>query len=167
MFERCLLCFWAYNLGMETAVYVLILMIIVEYDLRHGLIPNVIVFGGMAIAFILSLMAGVPVLQASVMGAVLGGVFLAILRWLGAAIFKRDALGWGDVKLGILLGAMVGVKAVFWVLALGILLAGIVAVILVLAKKVERTASLPYGVFLAIAGIVVLLLQFFGFISLI
>ena len=71
------------------------------------------------------------------------------------------------MKLGILLGAMVGVKAVLWVLALGILLAGIVALILLLAKRVERTATLPYGVFLAIAGMAVLLLQFFGVINLV
>ncbi len=152
---------------METAVYILILLIIVEYDLRQGRIPNLIVFGGLAITLMLSLLAGVPALQSSVLGAVVGGAFLAILRWLGHYLFKRDALGWGDVKLGILLGAMVGVKAVLWVLALGILLAGIVALILVLTKKVERTATLPYGVFLAIAGMAILLLQFFGLINLV
>ena len=152
---------------METAVYILILLIIVEYDLRQGRIPNLIVFGGLAVTLMLSLLAGVPTFQSSVVGAIVGGVFLAVLRWLGHYLFKRDALGWGDVKLGILLGAMVGVKAVLWVLALGILLAGIVALILLLAKRVERTATLPYGVFLAIAGMAVLLLQFFGVINLV
>lgn len=167
MIERCLLANWAYNLGMETAVYIAILFLVVEYDLRQGRIPNLIIFGGLAVTLMLSLLAGVLTFQSSILGAVVGGVFLAILRGLGHYLFKRDALGWGDVKLAILLGAMVGVKAVLWVLALGILLAGIVALILVLAKKVERTATLPYGVFLATAGMVVLLMQLFGVINLV
>ena len=73
-------------------------------------------------------------------------------------MFQAKALGFGDVKLAMLLGAMVGLDQIMPVLAYGMLMAGLAAIVLLLTRKANRGSSLPYGAFLAVAGIGFLLL---------
>ncbi len=56
----------------------------------------------------------------------------------------------------MLLGAMLGLQYVWPALLLGILLAGIATVFLLLTGRAGLRTSLPYGAFLAGAGIIVL-----------
>jgi leader peptidase (prepilin peptidase)/N-methyltransferase len=67
------------------------------------------------------------------------------------------ALGFGDVKLAMLLGAMVGLSQVLTVLSLGMLLAGGAATVLLLIRRQDRSSVIPYGAFLAMAGIIALI----------
>jgi leader peptidase (prepilin peptidase)/N-methyltransferase len=62
----------------------------------------------------------------------------------------------GDVKLAMLLGAIVGSAYVWPAVLLGMLLAGAAAAGLLATRAVDRGATLPYGSFLAVAGLVVL-----------
>jgi leader peptidase (prepilin peptidase)/N-methyltransferase len=65
-------------------------------------------------------------------------------------------LGFGDVKLAMLLGAMLGLQYVWPALALGMLLAGLAAVLLLVFGRAGWHSTMPYGAFLAGAGIIVL-----------
>ena len=62
----------------------------------------------------------------------------------------------GDVKLAALVAAVVGPAAAAALLG-GMLLAGGAAAVGLLSGRVGRGAALPYGSFLAVAGVVVLL----------
>ena len=85
----------------------------------------------------------------------------------GAAIFfpfafygsrtGRDIMGWGDVKFGGVLGAVLGLQMVITGLYLGILAGGIGAIAVLLIKGRDRRPKvLPYGTFLALGGLAVL-----------
>src|SRR5256885_7304776 len=50
---------------------------------------------------------GRPILDAVIIGVVTGLVFL-LLALVGAAIFKAEALGFGDVKLATFMGLLLG-----------------------------------------------------------
>jgi len=72
-------------------------------------------------------------------------------------MFGVGALGFGDVKLAMLLGAMVGLQSIPFTLALGIVLGGVGTVlILLINRRVGRHTALPYGQYLAVAGIIML-----------
>jgi leader peptidase (prepilin peptidase)/N-methyltransferase len=92
----------------------------------------------------------------SLAGAIVGFLFFYALYWIGGKLYGPGALGFGDVKLAMLLGAILGLQQILITLSLGMLLAGVTSIILLLAKTGNRRSALPYGAFLALAGITVL-----------
>lgn len=128
---------------------VLLLLAVVDWEQRR--LPNVVVLPALAAAVALSadpLTAGLAAAAAFV-------VFLALYA-LGRRLYGPGALGMGDVKLAALVAAVVGPAAVAALLG-GVLLAGGGAAVGLLSGRVGRGAALPYGSFLAVAGVVVLL----------
>ncbi len=128
---------------------VLLLLAVIDWEQRR--LPNVVVLPALAAAVALSadpLAAGLAAAAAFV-------VFLA-LHGLGRRLYGSGALGMGDVKLAALVAAVVGPAAAAALLG-GVLLAGGAAAVGLLAGRVGRGATLPYGSFLAVAGVVVLL----------
>jgi leader peptidase (prepilin peptidase)/N-methyltransferase len=60
----------------------------------------------------------------------------------------------GDVKMGGMLGAFLGLYALLAVF-LGALLGAIIAGVLMATGRMGRRTALPFGVFLAVAGVLV------------
>ena len=141
------------------AVYISILILIIVIDLEHKLILNRVTYPSTIIA-----MFGALILpnsenswQLALAGALFGFVVFFILYWIGEKMFGAGALGFGDVKLAMLLGAMVGLQRIPFTLALGIILGGVGTVlILIINRRVGRYTALPYGQYLAVAGIIML-----------
>ncbi len=128
---------------------VLLLLAVIDWEQRR--LPNVVVLPALAAAVALSadpLAAGLAAAAAFI-------VFLA-LYGLGRRLYGPGALGMGDVKLAALVAAVVGPAAAAALLG-GMLLAGGAAAVGLLSGRVGRGAALPYGSFLAVAGVVVLL----------
>jgi prepilin signal peptidase PulO-like enzyme (type II secretory pathway) len=71
-------------------------------------------------------------------------------------ISRGTWIGGGDLRLGALLGVMLGWPVVLVALFLAYVVGGFVAVILLLNKRVEAKTALPFGVFLAPAGLAAL-----------
>jgi len=98
-------------------------------------------------------------LPLALVGAVAGYVFFYVLYRLAQLIYgpNSGALGGGDVKLAMAMGAMLGFHRIFFALFLGIVLGGVVTLLLLLSGRVNRHAHLPYGQYLALAGIIMLI----------
>lgn len=84
-------------------------------------------------------------------GGVGGGLFLFGLGWLISKAVKKEALGFGDVKLTAAAGLLLGWKS----LALGLFMAAVLGVFYLLGKKLagryDREQAFPFGPFLASA----------------
>jgi leader peptidase (prepilin peptidase)/N-methyltransferase len=137
------------------SVFVLVLVQVIFFDLEHRLILDRVMFPSMALALVVSLFgnpwwAGL----ATGFGAGLTFVLLAVI---GAVVFKAEALGFGDVKLamfmGLLLGPLPTVQALFY----GVVLAGVVAVGVIIWSR-SMKGSIAYGPYLA-AGSLIMLIQ--------
>ena len=128
---------------------VLVLLAVVDWEQRR--LPNVVVLPSLAAAVVLS---GAP-LTAALAAALAFVAFLGLFAF-GRRLYGPGALGMGDVKLAALVAAVVGLPAAGWALALGVLLAGGAAAAWLLSGRAERGTLLPYGAFLALGGIVVL-----------
>lgn len=139
------------SLVAELFAAVLVLLAVVDWEQRR--LPNVVVLPALAAAVALStqpLAAGLAATLAFV-------VFLGLFA-LGRRLYGPGALGMGDVKLAALVAAVAGWPAAGWALLLGVVLAGSVAAVGLATGRLGRGALLPYGAFLALGGIVVLLL---------
>lgn len=129
-------------------------------DLDHMIIPDSVTIGGMIAGPIFS--AWVPALHnrevwyqgllQSGIGEITGFGLLFLVAILGEKIFKKEAMGFGDVKLMGAVGAFLGWQAVLFVLIVGSILGSIVGVTLIVLKKTELQGQIPFGPYLSLAA---------------
>ena len=126
------------------------LVLLAAIDARHGLLPNKIVFPAtLAVAVILGVGDPGAFPRHLAAAAALGGFFFAF-----AAIFP-GSMGFGDAKLGFLLGlALAGYRT--FAAAIYACAGLLVAALYILAKRgtSARKEVIPFGPFLAAGGII-------------
>jgi leader peptidase (prepilin peptidase)/N-methyltransferase len=138
------------------SLWVAVLVQVIFFDFEHRLILDRVLVPSAAAALLLSLLT--PQLgwvQALVTGVGTGLVFLAIAM-LGGLVFKAEAMGLGDVKFSVVIGLMLGFPAVLSAVLSGVILAGLVAVALVLLRVRTMKDSIAYGPFLAMGTLLAL-----------
>jgi len=99
---------------------------------------------------------GTPLFDALAMGVAAGLLFL-IIALVGAAIFKSEAMGFGDVKLAFFIGLLLGWPYTFTALFYGVVLAAVGAVVFIVSHR-SMKGTIAYGPYLAL-GTMLLLLQ--------
>jgi prepilin signal peptidase PulO-like enzyme (type II secretory pathway) len=120
-------------------------------DLEFRLIPNRIVLPATAAVLALTAVLEPSVAPERVLAALGAGAFLLL-----AALLRRGSLGMGDVKLALMLGAVLG-GSVLTALMVGFGAVGLVGVVLVARSGRSALAlKLPLAPFLALGAIVVL-----------
>lgn len=137
----------------ERLVFTTVLLQVIFFDLEHLLILDRMVYPSIALAVLLSLF-GSPWWAGVAAGAGLGALFL-LLGIAGTALFRQDAMGLGDVKLAVLIGVLLGPLPAAAAIALGFVLAGLVATSIAIWRR-SLQGSLPLGPFLATGALVVL-----------
>jgi len=137
------------------SVFILVLVQVIFFDFEYRLILDRVIFPSMALALFVSLF-NEPWWVGIAAGLGAGLLFLA-LALAGSAIFKAEALGFGDVKLaafmGFLLGPLPTVQAVFY----GVFMAGVVSVGIIVWQR-SLKGTLAYGPYLAAGALIVLYL---------
>lgn len=97
-------------------------------------------------------------LQDSVLGAIIGYLSL----WLVFHIFKlitgKEGMGYGDFKLLALLGAWLGWQYILPVILISSVVGSIIGIFLIVTKLLPRDKPTPFGPYLALGGIICLLL---------
>jgi len=158
-------------------VFGLGLLIVTYTDIDLWVIPDEVVLPiaalGLLVAGIDRDVLGVGLIEATAAGAA-GYLLVAGLRWVYLRWRKIEALGLGDGKLLLMIGAFCGAKGLVWALAAGAIQGLVVAVpLLLLGKRVASSelqevhgddpelgedgdgvmgARVPFGPFLAIAA---------------
>ena len=144
---------YEFGLGLDllsALALILALIALAGTDLEHRLLPNAIVGPAALVGFTLSVLDSPErwwVYLVSAL-AVAGGLFALAFAYPGG-------MGMGDVKMGGMLGAFLGPYAALAVF-LGALCGAITGGLLMAAGKMQRRHALPFGVFMALGGIVAL-----------
>jgi len=139
------------------AFYAALLILIIVIDLENRLILDVVTLPGTAVALLLAFVLPDINIISALLGAGIGFVLFLGIYWLAKVTFGPGAIGQGDVKLALLMGAMLGVPYILIALILGILLGGVISALLLATRLVKRRTYLPYGQYLALAAIIMLL----------
>lgn len=132
-------------------------------DYKYKLIPDSMSIGGIVAGLLISLIPGGVTPLQSLIGAVAAGGGLFLLGWVASKVLKKDAMGFGDVKLlagyGALMGFMGAVETLVTAAVLGILV--MIPYAKIQRKIAEKSAvddsadapgQIPFGPFLAIAA---------------
>lgn len=136
------------------------LVALLLYDLKWMLLPNKLVAWAFGLSVVqLGLRVGFSdhkisvILQAILSAVVLGGLFYLLF-----IISEGKWIGGGDVKLGVVLGLVVGRPSLaVGVLFLASLLGTIYSLPQLLNHKLKTSSKIPFGPFLIIATLVVYL----------
>lgn len=131
------------------------LLIIAVADMRERRIPNAITYPMLILALGCSGLWPDRQFSATLLGlAVTLAIASALLLGLALRMATSTALlGVGDLKLMVLLGAVLGWPLVLWALVLGATFGGVAAMVALAAR--QRT--MPYGPHLVAGGLVALL----------
>lgn len=130
--------------------WVAVLVHVLAFDMKHRLILNRVTFPTVVIA--LGLAQWTPGLTFA--RAITGAVVVWLFFMVQSLLFGGRAIGQGDAKLGALVGALTGLAldsdhlgALYAVIA-AVLLAGAVAVVLLVTRVRGLKDPIPYGPFL-------------------
>jgi len=126
------------------------LIIIFVFDLKYYIIPDEVIYPAIIISMFWTLYAfsfgaiGKESLIYTILSA-LGASLFFFLLWLFS---KGMAMGFGDVKLAVLMGLLLGYPNIITGLFLGFLFGAIIGSGMVLFKKKGFKSEIPFGPFL-------------------
>jgi len=156
--------------------FVAALVALVFIDAEHMLLPDRITLPGAALAvvarvvvpnlygvgFLAGSFEGAPAwllsLVGALLGALVGGGFLWLVGWAWEKARGVQAMGLGDVKMMLMVGAYLGPPLTVLTLFVGVLTGSVVGVALMLGRgERDMKMLLPFGIFLGIGALVSLL----------
>lgn len=139
-----------------------LLVITFFVDLKHKIIPNQLLYlvGGIGIVLVIIFpeVAGLGSRYFAFLNAITGfivaGGSMAIFYFIGKKLFKKEILGFGDVKFIATIGLCLGAQSFAWffVVLVASCLGTIFGLILICFKNFRWSNEIPFGPFLAIAG---------------
>jgi len=135
------------------SLFVLVLVQVIFFDFEHRLILDRVIFPSMVLALVVSLFDN-PWWAGIATGLAAGLLFL-LIAVIGAAIFKAEALGFGDVKLALFMGLLLGPLPTVQALFYGVFLAGMVSVAIIIWRR-SMKGTIAYGPYLAAGALIVL-----------
>lgn len=132
-----------------------LLMMIAVADAKYAIIPD-------QFLLFLLLMAGALVpfgnsVKSILIGAVAGAVIMLFVAVVGYFLSKKESLGFGDVKLMMVIGALTGFTGCLIVMVIASMVSGIWFSIALVRKRIKIGEMKPLGPFLCGAAIFYLL----------
>ena len=138
--------------------FVSMLIIIMVSDYHYMIIPDeVLIFFGIALLIEKAIIHGISTIPYALLSGLIAFTIMFLLKKLGDLIFRQESMGGGDIKLLGIFGIMLG-----WPNALISIVAGsfIGLPISLVAVNLNKTHIVPFGPFLSLGAIAVLLTHF-------
>ena len=142
--------------------FMMFLVFLACFDVKYMLLPSKVIYLGEALGIIFqvgrSWMTQSPYyLISGLLGGGVG-VILFILVWWGAQkLFKKEGLGFGDVRLMGMLGLYIGLELLFLMILVASLIAAIVGLGLLIWKR--KSEAFPFGPFLCFASLILVVFE--------
>lgn len=147
--------------ALAAALFCAVMVVLAAIDAEHYLLPDRITLPGIAAGVLLQPFVGWAGtgwggLLGAVLGAALGAGVLLAPYWAWLLLRGEEGLGLGDVKMLAMIGAFLGWKGVLVTLFLGAASGALVGLAFVALGRGGMRSKLPFGVFLALGGLVAL-----------
>jgi leader peptidase (prepilin peptidase)/N-methyltransferase len=151
---------WRHDDGFDALraiVFALALLLILRIDWQNHLIFTITIVPAIVVALAFQAYSSLDELFWAAGAAVGAGLFFLFLFALALVIYGKRALGLGDIWLVTLIGAMTA-QAAIAALLLGMFLAAFGGLFLILIRVRKRTDYIPYGAYLCLGAIAIVLL---------
>ena len=127
-------------------------------DLDTQLLPDELTLPLMWLGLLINLDGTFVPLRDAVIGAAAGYVFLWLVYWMFFAATGKEGIGYGDFKLLAALGAWMGWMMLPLIVLLSSVVGATVGLLMIALKRHHRDSPIPFGPFLATAGLLALLI---------
>jgi leader peptidase (prepilin peptidase)/N-methyltransferase len=142
------------TLGALIFCWALIAGTFIDFDTQ--LLPDDITLPLLWLGLLFNLGGTFTSLSAAVIGAIAGYLSLWTVYWAFKYATGREGMGYGDFKLLAAIGAWLGWKMLPAVILLSSLVGAVVGILLIWLAKHGRHVPIPFGPYLAAAGIIAL-----------
>lgn len=145
---------WA-GLGALLFAYLLIAMTFIDYDTK--LLPDDLTYPLLWAGLLINIDGTFVPLRDAVIGAAAGYLVLWAVYWLFKLVTGKEGMGYGDFKLLAALGAWLGWAMLPTIILLSSVVGAVVGISLIVFAKRGRDNPIPFGPYLAAAGLIALL----------
>jgi leader peptidase (prepilin peptidase)/N-methyltransferase len=135
--------------------YFLIAMTLIDYDTKT--LPDDLTYPLLWLGLLVNLNGTIVPLRDAVIGAMAGYVALWAVYWLFKLATGKEGMGYGDFKLLAALGAWMGWAMLPTIIILSSVVGAIVGISLIVFARRDRNNPIPFGPYLAAAGMIALL----------
>ena len=143
--------------GLASLLFLFLLVAMTFIDLDTQLLPDDLTYPLLWAGLLLNLDATFVPLQDAVIGAAAGYLVLWSVYWLFKLVTGKEGMGYGDFKLLAALGAWLGWQMLPVIILLSSVVGAIVGVSLIVFARRGRDKPIPFGPYLAAAGLIALL----------
>jgi leader peptidase (prepilin peptidase)/N-methyltransferase len=134
-----------------------VLIALTAIDLDLQLLPDSLTLPLLWVGLLINMTGTFTSLESALLGAVFGYLSLWSVYWLFKIITGKEGMGYGDFKLLAALGAWLGLAALPTIVLLSSLVGATLGLTLILTGQQTRETPMPFGPFLAGAGLIHLL----------
>lgn len=137
--------------------FLCLLVIITFIDIDTMEIPNGLLLLGLTIWIYTVVRNGVNSIYQSLIGALSLGLGFLLIRMFGQFLFKKESMGFGDIKYAALIGLLLGWKMALVASAIAFISASVLFLILLPFGKIAIGQRIPFGPFLSLGALLGLL----------
>ncbi len=148
---------FGFSLASIGAMFFLTIMIALTFiDADTQLLPDDLTLPLLWAGLLINLFHTFTTLPNAVIGAAVGYLALWSVYWLFKLATGKEGMGYGDFKLLAAIGAWLGWPLLPLVILLSSLVGAVIGVALIVLAKRGRNVPMPFGPYLAIAGVIAL-----------
>lgn len=151
---------WKFELTWHTAlalVFTWTLIALTFIDADTTLLPDDLTLPLLWLGLLANVFGTFAPLKDAVIGAAAGYLILWSIYWLFKLVTGKEGMGYGDFKLLAALGAWMGWKSLLPIVLLSSLVGALVGIALIVLARRGREIPIPFGPYLAAAGLIVML----------
>ncbi len=148
--------FWFHGFNFYLLEHILLffgLVTVSFIDLEHMIIPDSFSLGGIVIGLLGATLNEGRSFMGAVGGILMGGGFLWAVAYFYYLWRKQEGMGGGDIKLLAWIGAVLGWKAIPFVILGSSIFGSIVGVLISFRSKDGMSTVIPFGPYLALSAI--------------
>jgi leader peptidase (prepilin peptidase)/N-methyltransferase len=145
---------WA---GLATLLFTYLLLAMTFIDFDTKFLPDDLTYPLLWAGLLVNMNGTFVPLRDAVIGAAAGYLALWSVYWLFKLATGKEGMGYGDFKLLAALGAWLGWKALPTIILLSSVVGALVGISLIVFARRGRDKPIPFGPYLAAAGIIALL----------
>jgi leader peptidase (prepilin peptidase)/N-methyltransferase len=142
--------------GILALLFVWMLIALTFIDADTTLLPDGITLPLLWLGLLANTWNAFVPLQDAVLGAAAGYLILWSIYWLFKLVTGKEGMGYGDFKLLAALGAWMGWKMLLPIILISSVVGAVVGIVLIALARRGREIPIPFGPYLAAAGLIAL-----------
>ncbi|KYG63504.1 A24 family peptidase [Bdellovibrio bacteriovorus] len=138
---------------LEYLIFIFGLVVCTFIDFDHMILPDEFTLSGIVIGLVGAALNPHREFMDALLGVLMGGGFLWGMAYVYYLLTKNEGMGGGDIKLLAWIGALLGWKAIPFVIMSSAIVGSVVGIIMSRKQKAGLKTVIPFGPYLALGAI--------------